>query len=64
MQANAVASPPDREELSRDMAALANFLMRTANMGTFNAIAEHTEQHRRRHGQGADHGGHPACRNK
>jgi DNA-binding MarR family transcriptional regulator len=40
MQANAVASPLDREELSRDMAALANFLMRTANMGTFNAIAE------------------------
>ena len=40
MQANVVASPPDREELSRDMAALASFLMRTANMGTFNAIAE------------------------
>ena len=40
MQANVVASPPDREALSRDMAALANFLMRTANMGTFNAIAE------------------------
>jgi DNA-binding MarR family transcriptional regulator len=40
MQANVVSSPPDREALSRDMAALANFLMRTANMGTFNAIAE------------------------
>jgi DNA-binding MarR family transcriptional regulator len=40
MQANAVATPVEREELSRDMAALANFLMRTANMGTFNAIAE------------------------
>lgn len=40
MQANAVASSTDREALSRDMAALANFLMRTANMGTFNAIAE------------------------
>jgi DNA-binding MarR family transcriptional regulator len=40
MQANAVAIPIDREALSRDMAALANFLLRTANMGTFNAIAE------------------------
>jgi DNA-binding MarR family transcriptional regulator len=40
MQANIAAAPPDREALSRDMAALANFLMRTANMGTFNAIAE------------------------
>jgi DNA-binding MarR family transcriptional regulator len=30
----------DREMLSRDMAALANYLLRTANMGTFNAIAE------------------------
>lgn len=40
MQANLVAGATDREELSRDMAALANFLMRTANMGTFNAIAE------------------------
>jgi DNA-binding MarR family transcriptional regulator len=40
MQANTVARSADREELSRDMAALANFLMRTANMGTFNAIAE------------------------
>ncbi len=40
MQANAQATAADREALSRDMAALANFLMRTANMGTFNAIAE------------------------
>lgn len=40
MQANLVAGSTDREELSRDMAALASFLMRTANMGTFNAIAE------------------------
>jgi DNA-binding MarR family transcriptional regulator len=40
MQANDVAVSTDREELSRDMAALANFLMRTANMGTFTAIAE------------------------
>jgi DNA-binding MarR family transcriptional regulator len=30
----------DREALSRDMAALAKYLLRTANMGTFNAIAE------------------------
>ncbi len=40
MQANVVAAQIDREELSRDMAALANFLMRTATVGTFNAIAE------------------------
>jgi DNA-binding MarR family transcriptional regulator len=40
MQANALTKSTDREELSRDMAALANFLMRTANMGTFTAIAE------------------------
>ena len=40
MQANVVAAPPDRDAVSRDMAALANYLMRTANMGTFNAIAE------------------------
>jgi DNA-binding MarR family transcriptional regulator len=44
MQATA-ASPPgshaiDRGALSRDMAALANYLMRTATMGTFNAIGE------------------------
>jgi DNA-binding MarR family transcriptional regulator len=32
--------PADREALSRDMAALAKYLLRTANMGTFNAIAE------------------------
>jgi DNA-binding MarR family transcriptional regulator len=37
-----ISAPPgaDRDALSRDMAALANYLMRTANMGTFNAIAE------------------------
>jgi DNA-binding MarR family transcriptional regulator len=40
MQANAVASSADRDAVSRDMAALANYLLRTANMGTFNAIAE------------------------
>jgi DNA-binding MarR family transcriptional regulator len=40
MQASVVASAPDREAVSRDMAALANYLMRTANIGTFNTIAE------------------------
>jgi DNA-binding MarR family transcriptional regulator len=40
MQANTVAASADRESLSRDMAALASFLMRTANVGTFNMIAE------------------------
>jgi DNA-binding MarR family transcriptional regulator len=40
MQANAVANAADRDAVSRDMAALANYLLRTANMGTFNAIAE------------------------
>jgi DNA-binding MarR family transcriptional regulator len=40
MQANLASASTDRESLSRDMAALANFLMRTANMGTFNMIAE------------------------
>jgi DNA-binding MarR family transcriptional regulator len=40
MQSNVVAPAPDRQELSRDMAALAGFFMRTANMGTFNTIAE------------------------
>jgi DNA-binding MarR family transcriptional regulator len=39
MQATA---PPatDRRELTRDMYALASYLMRAANLGTFNAIAE------------------------
>jgi DNA-binding MarR family transcriptional regulator len=37
---SASAAPSDREALSRDMAALAGYLMRTANMGTFNTIAE------------------------
>ena len=40
MQANVVANAADRDAVSRDMAALANYLLRTANMGTFNAIAE------------------------
>jgi DNA-binding MarR family transcriptional regulator len=31
---------PERAELTRDMFALASYLMRTANVGTFNAIAE------------------------
>jgi DNA-binding MarR family transcriptional regulator len=30
----------DRTELTRDMYALASYLMRTANLGTFNTIAE------------------------
>jgi DNA-binding MarR family transcriptional regulator len=44
MQASSPAisrvSAADRETLSREMAALAKYLLRTANMGTFNAIAE------------------------
>jgi DNA-binding MarR family transcriptional regulator len=40
MQATTVATQPDRVALTRDMYALASFLMRTANVGTFNAIAE------------------------
>jgi DNA-binding MarR family transcriptional regulator len=37
----AIATPAaDRRRLTRDMYALASFLMRTANLGTFNAIAE------------------------
>src|ERR1700688_5255713 len=43
MQVTAGALPeiaPERAELTRDMFALASYLMRTANVGTFNAIAE------------------------
>jgi DNA-binding MarR family transcriptional regulator len=40
MQASIVTKAANRDAVSRDMAALANYLMRTANMGTFNAIAE------------------------
>jgi DNA-binding MarR family transcriptional regulator len=40
VQANTVAASTDRESLSRDMAALASFLMRTATVGTFKMIAE------------------------
>jgi DNA-binding MarR family transcriptional regulator len=40
MQATATSSPPDRAALTRDMYALASYLMRTANVGTFNTIAE------------------------
>jgi DNA-binding MarR family transcriptional regulator len=34
------ATATDRSALTRDMYALASYLMRTANVGTFNAIAE------------------------
>jgi DNA-binding MarR family transcriptional regulator len=34
------AGRADRDALTRDMYALASYLMRTANVGTFNAIAE------------------------
>jgi DNA-binding MarR family transcriptional regulator len=34
------AATGERGELARDMYALASYLMRTANVGTFNAIAE------------------------
>jgi DNA-binding MarR family transcriptional regulator len=40
MQATTVQTQPDRTALTRDMYALASYLMRTANVGTFNAIAE------------------------
>jgi DNA-binding MarR family transcriptional regulator len=39
MQAIDSGTTVNRETLSRDMAALANYVMRTANMGTLNAIA-------------------------
>ncbi len=39
MQASVVAAV-DRKGLTRDMYALASYLLRTANVGTFNAIAE------------------------
>jgi DNA-binding MarR family transcriptional regulator len=40
MQASSTAKKIDRQPLTRDMFALASYLMRTANVGTFNAIAE------------------------
>jgi DNA-binding MarR family transcriptional regulator len=40
MQATTAQTQPDRQALTRDMYALASYLMRTANVGTFNAIAE------------------------
>jgi len=40
MQATVETPTTDRRGLTRDMYALASFLMRTANLGTFNAIAE------------------------
>jgi DNA-binding MarR family transcriptional regulator len=39
-QAREIPAPPSRETLIRDMFALASFLMRTSNVGAFNAIAE------------------------
>jgi DNA-binding MarR family transcriptional regulator len=40
MQATTAQTQPARTALTRDMFALASYLMRTANVGTFNAIAE------------------------
>ena len=40
MQAISTPSAPSREALTSDMYALANYLLRAANLGTFNAIAE------------------------
>src|SRR5437899_13006374 len=40
MQATEAMRKADRAALTRDMYALASYLMRTANVGTFNAIAE------------------------
>jgi DNA-binding MarR family transcriptional regulator len=40
MQASAIVTGADRAALTRDMFALASYLMRTANVGTFNAIAD------------------------
>jgi DNA-binding MarR family transcriptional regulator len=40
MQATSAQTQLDREALTRAMYALASYLMRTANVGTFNAIAE------------------------
>jgi DNA-binding MarR family transcriptional regulator len=40
MQASSATANVDRAELTRDMYALASYLMRSANVGTFNAIGE------------------------
>jgi DNA-binding MarR family transcriptional regulator len=40
MQAISAPTAQDREALTSDMYALANYLLRAANLGTFNAIAE------------------------
>jgi DNA-binding MarR family transcriptional regulator len=40
MQAISAPAAQDREALTSDMYALANYLLRAANLGTFNAIAE------------------------
>jgi DNA-binding MarR family transcriptional regulator len=40
MQSSSAAVKTNQEELIRDMYALASFLMRSSNLGTFNKIAE------------------------
>jgi DNA-binding MarR family transcriptional regulator len=40
MQASSTAAGVDRRALTRDMYAFASYLMRSANVGTFNAIGE------------------------
>jgi DNA-binding MarR family transcriptional regulator len=40
MQASSTGAGVDRTALTRDMYALASYLMRSANVGTFNAIGE------------------------
>jgi DNA-binding MarR family transcriptional regulator len=40
MQASSAPARAKRDALTRDMYALASYLMRTANVGTFNTIAE------------------------
>jgi DNA-binding MarR family transcriptional regulator len=40
MQATITTQASGRETLTRDLFALASYMMRTANVGTFNAIAE------------------------
>ncbi|HUB36097.1 MAG TPA: MarR family transcriptional regulator [Solirubrobacteraceae bacterium] len=39
-QTDRASASPSREELSRDMFALASYMLRSASMGTFNTIAE------------------------
>jgi len=40
VQAISTPAAPSRDALTSDMYALANYVLRTANLGTFNAIAE------------------------